>query len=234
MAAKWLQESIAPPSSPEPTSPVADHINSGISQVLLISGIIVAVLITVSIALFFVLRRVRRRKKFCKAQEANWQEVLTVANKQVENWAFLSTDIENIIKYPLISDPQNSLVQEVTILAEQVRFAVKNKDVPYKDLMKPYDSWLYVNSITLENKIQQLLSKAEYDKENHLSDKEKKGLETAEQLLLTARDSQASANERKLAYEQIQRICKQLSIHLTPRIMAGLELEASKLKELTC
>lgn len=124
-------------------------------------------------------------------------------------------------------------VQELTQMVEEMRARLKDKSFPKEYAKNLLGSPLAQQGIQFPIKLAALLTRTEREKREFFTAKERKDLYLAEQLLKTVRDEASSPNERRMAYKRVQKIMKDLDVHLSSQVLYRLELENSSLKEIT-
>lgn len=174
--------------------------------------------------------RKERERQDRIAREKLWQEYLDRGDSALAEWIKYSTNMEMILKYPLIGSFTNPKVKNVIVLVNRYRqlgrvFSPNVAKVELSPLANTVDS--------LETAVHDIITDAKNMKRSNYSPEERKTLEKAQSLFNLAMDSGATPSERKNAYERLRNIMDELRITVTDEMEERLAIEMQPVLALT-
>lgn len=159
----------------------------------------------------------------------DWKKIISEGDDLLSQWTKRSTDLEYILKYPLVVDTSDPLVKKVITLITEYRM-MRTEQVP-----QSHNVWETPLSQVVKNlriALDELTHQAQITKDKNFSEEERKKLRQAQSLLSMAANSGAAVNERQLAYGRLRVIMEELSLVNVPETVVQLELGMKEVKAL--
>lgn len=211
---------IASPSHVTHSSPAT--LTSGTLNTLVITGIVIIGIIVIGVIIAVINKIVSKRKLILLIRN-RLNALQKKYSKLSEYWADLTTNIENILKYPLLNDLTNSKVQSATVLLGKINSIIMAAKIsPSEEYADEISDKLDEAKILIDS----LHREAQIDKTTNWTEAERRDFALAQQLLATVRDTSATQSERRLSYQRVERILHSLGLNVPEKALTRLELEA--------